>query len=68
MQSNVKYIKNSYYKNGTPFIDTTLEAMLNHCLDLPINGKKGQYGSFFIYDSTALGEHDEYDTTSTVSS
>lgn len=65
MQSNIKYIKNAYSKNGTPFIDTTLEAMLNHCLDLPVNGKKGQYGAFFIYDSNALGEHDEYDTTST---
>ena len=53
----LKYVTNAYSKTGTALIETTVEAMLKHCLTLPRNGKKGQYGSIFVYDSNILGEH-----------
>lgn len=56
----VKYVENAYSKNGTVFKDTTLEAILKHCYsNLPINGKKGQYGSIFVYESNQLGNYDD---------
>lgn len=57
--NNIKFVKNSYSTTGTIFTDTTIEAILMHCTELPKNGKKGAYGSIFIYDSTALGMRDE---------
>jgi len=55
--NNLKYLDNAYSKTGTLFKNTTLESTLKYCLTLPINGKKGQYGSIFVYNSDALGEH-----------
>lgn len=55
--NNVKYLKNAYSTTGTIFVDTTLEAILKHCLTLPPNGVKNHYGSLFIYSSNQLGVH-----------
>ena len=55
--NQIKFLTNSYATSGTLFKDTTLEAVLKYCLTLPKDGKKGAYGSVFIYNSTALGEH-----------
>lgn len=55
--SKLKYLNNAYAKSGTLFTDTTLEAHLKYCLTLPKRGIKGKYGSIFVYDSKALGEH-----------
>ena len=57
--NNLKYLKNAYSTTGTIFIDTSLESILKYCLTLPQNGKKSQYGSLFIYNSNALGIHNE---------
>lgn len=55
--NQIKYVQNAYSKSGTAFIDTTLEEILKYCLTLPKHGKKGNYGSIFIYNSNILGEH-----------
>ena len=56
--NQLKYVKNSYSTTGTYFIDTTLESILVNCYkNLPKNGKKGQFGSVFVYNSDKLGVH-----------
>lgn len=61
--NQIKYLKNSYAKSGTSFIDTSLEAILKHCETLPNKGKKGSYGSIFIYNSNQLGIHQDNETS-----
>lgn len=53
----LKYLQNAYAQSGTQFKDVSLESTLKYCLTLPMNGRKSQYGSIFIYDSNELGEH-----------
>ena len=53
----VNYVANAYAKTGTALNETSVEAMLKHCLTLPKNGKKGNYGAIFIYNSNILGDH-----------
>ena len=55
--NQIKYVQNAYAKSGTIFDDTTLEATLKHCLSLSKQGKKGNYGAIFVYNSDRLGEH-----------
>ena len=57
--NQIKYVENAYSKSGTVFKDDSLENILSHCTKLPKNGKKGEYGSIFIYNSQQLGVHDE---------
>ncbi len=59
IEHKLKYVDNSYARSGTLLKDITLESMLNHCLMLPKTGKKGNFGSIFIYDSIELGLHEE---------
>lgn len=58
--NNIKFLRNAYSSTGACFNDVDLEAVLVHCKNnLPINGKKGSYGSIFVYNSDKLGVHYE---------
>ncbi len=61
--NQIKYVSKPYPKNGTAFIDTTVEAILKHCETLPKQGKKGEFGSVFVYNSKCVGDHPDDETS-----
>lgn len=65
--NSLKFIERPFPTIGTKFVDCTLEGVLMHCYkELPKSGKKGQYGSVFVYEADALGIHPEDETSTGV--
>ena len=52
---HVRYLKNGKAPTGAPLHDTTLEATLVYCNELPRDGEKGSYGAILFYDSDEFG-------------